>query len=156
VLRALGRLDRRLVHATSAHRLAPLTDADRDALQSNAGLDEAAVGAVAAAYSSTPTADTLAAAKTVLHSYRAVRYLHATNLLRHAERASVRLTALQPLVVPGSADDTDLQNAVVLLAGVPAAGFTAASSHADMQDARHAVAQARALVDQVQGDVTAS
>ncbi|HEY3529261.1 MAG TPA: hypothetical protein VGK78_08930 [Nocardioides sp.] len=50
LLRALGRLDRRLVHATSDHRLAPLTDADRDALQNIAEADGAAVGAVAMAH----------------------------------------------------------------------------------------------------------
>jgi len=61
VLRALGRLDRKLVHATRASRLAPLTDADRDALQINAEADVAAVGAVADSYSATPDADSLAA-----------------------------------------------------------------------------------------------
>lgn len=153
LLRALGRLDRRLVHATSVHRLAPLTVADRDALQSSAELDEAAVGAVATAYSSNPAADTEAAVLAVLHGYRAERYLHATNILRHSERTAARIVALQPQVVAGSADDTALQTAAALLAGVPASGFNATSTHADLQAARHAVAQARALVDQVQGDV---
>jgi hypothetical protein len=62
VLRALGRLDRRLVHATSDHRLTPLTDADRDALQENAEADEAAVGAVATSYSGNPSNVCLVAA----------------------------------------------------------------------------------------------
>src|SRR5204862_2003681 len=71
VLHALGRLDRRLVHATRDHRLTPLTDADRAALQINADTDEAAVEAAATAYSAHPSPGNLAAAEDVLRGYHA-------------------------------------------------------------------------------------
>ena len=153
VLRALGRLDRRLVHATSDSRLAPLTDADRDALLSNVEADEAAVGAVATSYAASPTDAHLADARDVLRQYHPVRYVRATNILRHSERTSARIVALQPLVVAGSADETALAHAADLLAGVPASGFSATTSVDAMHAARAAVAQARALVGQVQDDL---
>jgi hypothetical protein len=153
VLRALGRLDRRLVHATSDDRLAPLTDADRDALLNNAEADEAAVEAVATSYSANPSDTHLADAKDVLRGYHAIRYVRATNIVRHSERTSARILALQPLVVAGSADETALANAAELLAGVPASGFSATTTVDAMHAARAAVAQARALVGQVQDDL---
>jgi hypothetical protein len=156
VLRALGRLDRRLVHATSDSRLAPLTDADRDALLSSVEADEAAVGAVATSYSTTPSDPHLAAAKDVLRDYRSARYIRATNILRHSERTSARIVALQPLVAAGSADETALANAAELLAGVPASGFRATTTTDAMRAARAAVAQARALVGQVQDDLASA
>jgi hypothetical protein len=153
VLRALGRLDRRLVHATSANRLAPLTDADRDALLTNAEADEAAVGAVATSYSQSPSDADLAAAREMLKTYRAVRYVRATNILRHSERTASRIAALQPLVTVGSDDEAALATAADLLAGVPASGFSATTTKTAMQDARSAVSHARALVGQVQDDL---
>jgi hypothetical protein len=153
VLRALGRLDRRLVHATSDTRLAPLTDADRDALLNSVEADEAAVGAVATSYSAYPSEAHLAAAKDTLRGYRPMRYIRATNILRHSERTSARIVALQPLVAPGSADETALATAAELLAGVRADGFRATTSTDAMQAARAAVAQARALVGQVRDDL---
>ena len=153
VLRALGRLDRRLVHATSAHRLAPLTDADRDALQNSAEADEAAVGAVATAYSANPSDAHRAAAEDVLRGYRAVRYVRATNILRHSERTAARLAVLQPLVAVGSDDEAALAAALALLAGVPPDGFTATTDRDSMHAARLAVASARALVGEVQDDL---
>lgn len=156
VLRALGRLDRRLVHATSDSRLAPLTDADRDALLNNAEADEAAVEAVATSYSATPSDTHLADAKDVLRGYHPVRYFRATNILRHSERTTSRIAALQPLVVAGSADETALTTAAELLAGVSANGFRATTTTDAMQAARSAVAQARALVGQVQDDLASA
>jgi len=150
VLRALGRLDRKLVHATRASRLAPLTDADRDALQINAEADVAAVGAVADSYSATPDADSLAAARQVLRTFRAVRYLHAENLLRRAERLAGQIATLQGQVTPGGDDAAALDEAGALLAGVPASGFSASSTRADMHHARLTVSQAQGLVDLVQ------
>ena len=156
VLRALGRLDRRLVHATSDSRLAPLTDADRDALLKNAEADEAAVGAVATSYSLNPSDSHLGDAKDVLREYHPVRYVRATNILRHSEHTSARIVALQPLVVAGSADETALADAAALLAGVDADGFHATTTTDAMQAARAAVAQARALVGQVQDDLASA
>jgi hypothetical protein len=155
VLRALGRLDRRLVHATSDSRLAPLTDADRDALLNSVEADEAAVGAVATSYSANPSDGHLVAAQDVLRGYRPVRYFRATNILRHSERTSARLVALQPLVAGGSADEAALATAAALLAGVPASEFSATTTTDAMHAARAAVAQARALVGQVQDDLAA-
>jgi hypothetical protein len=149
VLRALGRLDRRLVHATSAHRLAPLTEADRNALLTNAEADEAAVGAVAMAYSSSPGPDTLQAAHGVLRTYRAVRYLNATNLLRRNEWLAADITHLQTQVTPGSDDATALDDASALLGSMSASGFSATTPREVMHAARQTVAQAEGLVGQV-------
>ena len=154
VLRALGRLDRRLDHATRAYRLAPLTDADRAALRTNVASDEAAVEAVATAYSVNPTSGHLAAAKDVLTSFHPRRYVGAANILRHGERTATAIAALQPLVTPGGTDESDLATAAGLLAGVSADAFDATTSRATMNAARHAVARARGLVGQVRDDLT--
>jgi hypothetical protein len=153
VLHALGRLDRRLERATRDRRLAPLSDADRAALQTNVTVDEAAVEAAATAYSVDPTAASLAAAKDLLRSYHADRYVVATNILRHSRRTAIAISTLQVLVVPGSDDDTALATASGLLAGAPASGFTATMTRARLHAARRAVAQARALVGQVRADL---
>jgi hypothetical protein len=153
LLHALGRLDRRLDHATRDRRLAPLSDADRAALQTNVTVDEAAVEAAATAYSVDPTVASLAAAKDVLRSYHADRYVVATNILRHSRRTATAISTLQALVVPGSDDDVALATASGLLAGAPASGFSATTTRARLHTARHAVAQARALVAQVRADL---
>jgi hypothetical protein len=155
VLLALGRLDRRLEHATRDRRLAPLTDADRAALRTNVTRDEAAVEAAATAYSVDPSVETLAAAKDVLSSYHADRYVVATNILRHSRRTATAITALQAVVVPGSDDETALATASGLLADAPASGFRATTTRARMHAARRAVAQARALFGQVRADLRA-
>ena len=153
VLRALGRLDRRLVLATSAHRLAPLTEADRDALLNNAEADEAAVGAVATSYSTSPTTADLSAAKTTLKGFRPVRYVSAATIVLGGEQLAAQITALESQVTSGSTDAADLTQATTLLAAHPASGFTATTSKASMQSARSALAQARALVGQVDADL---
>jgi hypothetical protein len=153
VLRALGRLDRKLEHATRARRLAPLPDSDRTALQTNVATDEATVEAAATAYSLDPADDTLAAAEAVLKGYHADRYVVATNILRHRRRTAAAVAALQPLVVPGSDDETALATATGLLAGVSASGFSATTTWASLHAARRTVEQARALVGQVRADL---
>jgi hypothetical protein len=153
VLRALGRLDRRLDHATRDRRLAALSDEDRAALRTNVAGDEATVEAAATAYSVDPSGDSLAAAKDVLRGYHADRYVVATNILRHSRRTATAIAALQPLVVPGSDDETALTTASGLLAGAPASGFSATTTRASLHAARHAVAQARVLVGQVRADL---
>jgi hypothetical protein len=154
VLRALGRLDRRLDHATRTTRLAPLTDTDRAALLTNVAADETAVETVATAYSVDPTSGHLAAAKGVLRTFRAARYVGATNILRHSEHTAAAIAALQPLVLVGSSDESDLASASGLLAGVSADAFTATTSRSAMKAARLAVARARGLVGQVRDDLT--
>jgi hypothetical protein len=153
VLRALGRLDRRLDHATRASRLDPLTDADRAALRTNVASDEAAVEAVATAYSLDPTSGHLAAATGVLRTFHPRRYVGATNILRHGERTASAIAALEPLVTPGSTDERDLATAAGLLAGVSADAFGATTPRVTMKAARHAVARARGLVGQVRDDL---
>jgi hypothetical protein len=153
VLRALGRLDRQLVRATRDHRLAALTDADRAALQDNAAADEATVEAVATAYSSDPSPTSLAAAKEVLHGFRAVRYVRATNILRDSERTAATIVSLQPLVAPGSDDEADLAAAAAVLGAVAAGDFTATTDPESLRAARGAVARAHALVGQVKDDL---
>jgi hypothetical protein len=153
VLRALGRIDRRLDHATRAHRLAPLTDSDRAALRANVAADEATVEAVATAYSVDPTNAHLAAAKGVLTSFRAQRYVGATNILRHSEHTAAAIATLESLVVPGGTDETDLAAATGLLAGLSADAFTATTPRTTMKAARHAVARARGLVGHVRDDL---
>ena len=153
VLRALGRLDRRLDHVTRSARLAPLTDADRAALLTNVAADEHAVEAVATAYSVNPSNDRLAAAKGVLRTFHAARYVGAVNIVRHSEHAAGAIAALQPLVLVGSSDESDLATASELLAAVSADAFTATTSRATMKAARLAVARARGLVGQVRDDL---
>ncbi|HET7432208.1 MAG TPA: hypothetical protein VFJ89_11940 [Nocardioides sp.] len=155
VLKALGHLDRHLAHATRDGRLSRLTADDSAALQANAAADQAAVTAAADAYSTDPGAASLAAAKVVLRTYRPRVYVVATNLLRHDERLTVEIADLQPLVTPGSTDETDLATASGLLDGVAASAFTATTDGATVRAAQHAVAQAQALVDQVAADVAA-
>lgn len=154
VLRSLGHLERRLDHATRSKRLAPLTDADRASLQTNAALDESAVEAAATAYAAHPSDSTLAAAKDVLKGYRPQRYVAATNILRHSERTATRIAALQTLVAPGSDDENTLVTATDLLSRAPATGFSATTTGADLHAARHAVAHARVLVGRVRAALT--
>lgn len=154
VLRALGHLERRLDHATRSKRLAPLTDADRAALQTNAAVDEAAVEAAATAYSAHPSGSTLAAAKDVLKGYHPQRYVAATNILRHSERTAAQIAALQTLVAPGGDEETALAAATDLLSRASATGFSATTNRSGLHAARHAAAHARALVGQVRAALT--
>lgn len=153
VLRSLGRLDRRLDHATRDRRLSLLSDGDRAGLRTNVAGDEAAVEAAATAYSVNPSGDSRAAAQEVLRSYHADRYVVATNILRHSRRTAAAIAGLQALVVPGSDDATALTVASGLLADAPASGFSATTTRARLHDARQAVAQARVLVAQVRADL---
>ncbi len=153
VLRALGRLSRRLDHATRDRRLVSLSDDDRAALKTNVAADEAAVEAVATAYSVEPSGESRAAAKVVLRHYHADRYVVATNILRRSHATAAAIADLQALVVPASVDETALATASGLLAGVPASGFSATSTRPSLHAARHAVTQARALVAQVRADL---
>lgn len=156
VLRALGRLDRRLDRATRAKRLAPLSDADRSALRDNVAADHAAVEAAATSYSFTPTRHTLTAARRLLSGFHARRYVAATHLLHRSERLAVQIAALEELVAPGSTDGTALDTASALLSRVAASGFRAGSSTRRMQTARDAVVRARALVGQVRADLASA
>lgn len=154
VLRALGRLDRRLVHATRAQRLSALTDADRAALRSNAAADEAAVEAAATAYAFRPTRQTFTDARTVLETFHHGRYVVATTILRRTAELAAEVATLQPQVAPGSSDETDLASAASLLAGVEASDFSATTDRATLRSARQAVVRARALVTAVAADLT--
>jgi hypothetical protein len=153
VLRALGRLDRRLVQATRTPRLAPLTDADRAALRTNAATDEATVEAAATAYAYRPSARTFTDARTVLATFHHGRYVAATRILSRAAAVEAAVTELQPRVRSGSPDAAALTRASELLAAVEARDFRATTDRAAITAARRAVAQARALVGQVRADL---
>jgi hypothetical protein len=148
VLHALGRLDRQLARSIR-HRLSPLTDADRATIRANAALDQAAVEAVAAAYSTTPSGRHLEVARGLLRSYHPERYVRATAILRRGAHAADGIAHLQRRVPPDSPDGADLATAATLLTQVSAQGFTARTTASDMRSARAAVKQARTLVQQV-------
>lgn len=151
--RALAHLDRRLAGAVKDARLARLSDADSAALRANAAADEATVEAAAAALAADGSDQNLAAAHDILGSFRPRVYVVATNIVRHCERVLARVTDLQPLVTPGSTDETDLTTAAGLLASVPAGGFTATTDGATLRAAQHAVVSAQALAARVADDV---
>jgi hypothetical protein len=152
VLVALGRLDRQLARSIR-NRLSPLTDADRAAIQANAASDKATVEAVAAAYSSTPTAGHLHRARGLLETYRPQRYVRATGILRRSGRTSAAIVRLRDRLVPGGSEAPYLNAAASLLAGVWARGFTARTDAHEMHAARDAVAEARILVNEVRADL---
>lgn len=154
-LRALAHLDRRLTQAVKDSRVGRLTDTDKAAVLANVATDKAAVEAAAAVLTADASDANLAAAQTVLDTFRPVVYVRGVNILRHAERVAAAIATLQPAVTPGSTDETDLATATTLLAGVPASGFTATTDGATLHAAQQAVAQAQALVGQVATDLGA-
>jgi hypothetical protein len=151
--RALAHLDRRLVGAVRDARMARLTDADTAALRTNVATDEATIDAASAALAADGSDVDLAAARAIIRSFRPHVYVVATNIVRHSERVLAEVGDLQPLVTPGSTDETDLSTAAGLLATVQAGGFTATTDGATLRAAQHAVVSAQALVAQVRDDV---
>ena len=151
--RALARLDRRLAGAVKDARMARLTDADTAALRANVATDEATIDAAAAALAAGGSDADLAAARAIIRSFRPHAYVVATNIVRHSERVLAAVGDLQPLVTPGSTDETDLGTAADLLAAVQAGSFTATTDGATLRAAQHAVVSAQALVAQVRDDV---
>jgi hypothetical protein len=149
VLRALAHLDRRLGQATRDSRVGRLSDADAAALLANAAADSAAVEGAEAALTADPSDANLAAAQSVLDTFRPTVYVVAVNLLRHAERVAAEVVALQATVDPASVEASGLADAATLLAGVQASGFTATTDAASVRAAQHAVAQAQTLVGQI-------
>ena len=151
--KALAHLDRRLAGAVKDARMSRLSDADTAALRANVATDEAAIDAAAAALAADPSDANLAAARDIIGSYRPQVYVVATNIVRHSERVLAQVADLQPLVTPGSTDETDLSTAAGLLAGVQAGGFTATTEGATLRAAQHAVVSAQVLAAGVAGDV---
>jgi hypothetical protein len=152
-LRALSHLDRRLTGAGKDARMARLSDTDTTALRANVATDEATIDAAATALAADASDANLAAARDIIHSFRPQVYVVATNIVRHSERVLAQVTALQPLVTPGSTDETDLTTAAGLLATVQAGGFTATTDGATLRAAQHAVVQAQGIASRVADDV---
>jgi hypothetical protein len=152
-LRALSHLDRRLTGAVKDARMARLSDTDTTALRANVATDEATIDAAATALAADASDANLAAARDIIHSFRPQVYVVATNIVRHSERVLAQVTALQPLVTPGSTDETDLTTAAGLLATVQAGGFTATTDGATLRAAQHAVVQAQGIASRVADDV---
>jgi hypothetical protein len=152
-LRALSHLDRRLTGAVKDARMARLSDTDTTALRANVATDEATIDAAATALAADASDANLAAARDIIHSFRPQVYVVATNIVRHSERVLAQVTALQPLVTPGSTDETDLTTAAGLLATVQAGGFSATTDGATLRAAQHAVVQAQGIASRVADDV---
>jgi hypothetical protein len=152
-LRALSHLDRRLTAAVKDARMARLSDTDTAALRADVATDRAAVDAAAAALAADGSDANLAAARDITNSFRPRVYVVATNIVRHSEKVLAQVTALQPLVAPGSTDETDLTTAAGLLATVQAGGFTATTDGATLRAAQHAVVQAQGIASRVADDV---
>jgi hypothetical protein len=152
-LRALAHLDRRLTAAVKDARMARLIDADTAALRANVATDEATIDAAAAALAADPSDANLVAARDIIRSFRPRVYVVATNIVRHSEKVQAEVVALQPLVTPGSTDETDLTTAAALLATVQASGFTATTDGATLRAAQHAVVQAQGVASRVADDV---
>jgi hypothetical protein len=152
-LRALSHLDRRLTAAVKDARMARLSDTDTAALRADVATDRAAVDAAAAALAADGSDANLAAARDITNSFRPRVYVVATNIVRHSEKVLAQVTALQPLVAPGSTDETDLTTAAGLLATVHAGGFTATTDGATLRAAQHAVVQAQGIASRVADDV---
>jgi hypothetical protein len=153
LLKALSHLDRRLTGAVKDARMARLTDTDAASLRANVATDEATIDAAAAALAADGSDANLAVARDLVHSYRPQVYVVATNIVRHSEKVLAQVAELQPLVTPGSTDETDLATATGLLATVQAGGFTATTDGAALRAAQHAVVQAQGVASRVADDV---
>jgi hypothetical protein len=153
LLRSLSHLDHRLTGAVKDARTARLTDTDSAAIRANVATDEATIDAAAAALAADASDANLAAARDLITSYRPRVYVVATNVVRHGEKVLARVAELQPLVTPGSTDETDLATATALLATVPASGFTATTDGATLRAAQHVVVQAQGVASRVADDV---